>query len=211
MKPSRIIEPLEARIAPAVFFLSGAELAITDAAGNDMSDAGKAAQAGVSHAMVMRSGDALYMDFDGDRVVDGFHAAAPADPIDFKLIALSGGAAVVFFDDVDGDGNFEPEEIRGLAAGDILAGKSISNVKIGGGLYSTGPSAFAIAAGSSAHNHSVNYRGGADLNGNDVFNFLNNVPPVTFNTGDTAIDGLVLVRAAGLAPLPVTPLLLLAV
>src|SRR6188508_2940542 len=105
-KLSGSVEPLEARIAPAVIFLhkDGA----TEIVGGqeiDANDEGAATNAGAALALLLNNGDQLYFDEDG----------SPGTTSDNVLLAtVSGGRGVIYVNDLDGNQEFSADEITGL-------------------------------------------------------------------------------------------------
>lgn len=63
-------EILETRIAPAVFFLHGNNLTITDSTGADVAgsadETSAAAAAGATKVVLLSAGDSLFFDLNGD-------------------------------------------------------------------------------------------------------------------------------------------------
>jgi hypothetical protein len=123
MRAHRSLAPevLETRIAPAVFFLHGDNLTITDGSGASVTGAPNeitaAAAAGSNVALLMKAGDSLFYDFNGDNAAD--------DPGDILLANISGGRAMLFFTDRAAGpavGSFQPVELTGAAVSDGFNG-----------------------------------------------------------------------------------------
>lgn len=65
------IEILETRIAPAVFFVNGTSLTLTDSAGNVVAgDAAAATLAGANAAILLSAGDSIAYDLNGNHKID---------------------------------------------------------------------------------------------------------------------------------------------
>lgn len=113
-----VIEPLESRIAPAAFFVSGKSIAITDATGADaVGDARETAAAtavGATKAVLLAAGDSLVFDANGN---------SKADKGEVVLLKLTAGQAMAFFTDGNTNGSigqtgaFQASEFTGLALG----------------------------------------------------------------------------------------------
>ncbi len=101
-------EPLESRIAPAQFFLSGTSLTVEDAAGADVNDAALASDATADLAVVLKKGDTLVLDTNGNHLLDASETV---------FAKLSGGSAAFFITDLDADTKVGADEITGIAAG----------------------------------------------------------------------------------------------
>ena len=111
------IEPLESRIAPAIFLAGPTNVTIRDAAtGLDAMDTAAeqtaAGNVGVDAAVLLVTGDKLLFDRNGNGVADGG---------DTLLVQITGGNALIFMEDLDGDQVFDPGEIAGLAVSDGFA------------------------------------------------------------------------------------------
>src|SRR5262245_35614747 len=197
-----VVEELESRLAPAVFFLSGTALTVEDAAGNNAQNSANENAAhlstGATAAILMSTGDSLVFDSNNNNV---------RDPQERVLVKVTAGRAMVFFSDGFGPTGlaFDENEISGLAVsggfsatintdvngsitttldaagaftgttlqntsiagltiagrvlGDIVAGKNISNVRIGSGLFTPTPeqSVAEMRTGSAGNNDIVNY------------------------------------------------------
>lgn len=122
--PHPSFESLEARIAPATFFLSGTSLAVSDAAGHDVNRAEDASLAGANIAVLLRAGDVLVLDLDGDHVLDRSPSPNP-DPV---LVKVTASQALVFVSAFSGDGRFDAGEISGLAVAHGFRGTVYSDV-----------------------------------------------------------------------------------
>src|SRR5262245_25936768 len=107
-----VVEELESRLAPAVFFLSGTALTIEDSAGNNAQNSSNenAAQTatGSTAAILMSTGDSLVFDSNNNNV---------GDPQERVLIKVTAGRAMVFVSNGFGPtaGAFDENEISGLA------------------------------------------------------------------------------------------------
>lgn len=119
------IEPLETRIAPAVFFLSGTALTVEDAAGNDAenlpSETAARTTTGATKAVLLQAGDLLVFDEDNDNVRDSQERV---------LVEVTAGRAMVFLSNGFGPtaGAFDENEISGLAVSDGFRGKVRTDV-----------------------------------------------------------------------------------
>lgn len=101
-------EILECRIAPAVFFLSATAKTVVDATGTSANNAAAQTLAASDVAVLLKTGDSLVLDLDGDHIKDAGETV---------LVSLSGGKAMVFARDTNADGGFDLGEITGIAAG----------------------------------------------------------------------------------------------
>lgn len=101
------IEPLEARIAPALFLLQAGGVSV---AGVDANDAALATFAGSGLAVVLGKGDQLVFDANGDG------AFSPAGE-ERELARVGGvkGEVIFFFTERDGAAGFGPGDLTGLA------------------------------------------------------------------------------------------------
>lgn len=200
-----MIEPLECRIAPATFYVSGTSLTINNSDGDEISES--AAPVGATKFIRLRAGDLLVFDTDGDQVYEPFDSS-DATQHDVKLVKVASGRAMVFFRDADNNGRFGPHEISGVAvsdkfggqiftdvngdiataldavgnlqlsgntvtiaatssisgltvtgrvADDVYAGKNLSKLSIGSGLYSSGPSVESLVVGVFVGGNSVDF------------------------------------------------------
>ncbi len=110
----RIVEILESRIAPAVFFVSGTDLTIHDHTGATVAgDTVAASNADVNKALLLHKGDSLVYDGNNDQKIG---------PGDYTMFIDSAGESMVFLYDVNGDGKFETADFTGVAAGDGFKG-----------------------------------------------------------------------------------------
>ncbi len=139
------LEPLETRIAPASFFVSSITTEVFTAAGvsaqDDTATVGDELDArdffGVDRAVLLATGDKLIFDYNHNNAADG---------ADLTLVTVTGGQALAFLDDLDGDGHFDPNELVGLAVSDGFAatikgdvsGTIITSLTAGGLLSYTG-------------------------------------------------------------------------
>src|SRR5262249_39494463 len=89
---SRPIEILEARIAPAVFFISRTELKIVDSGGNDVDVASATGAVGATKSVLLHAGDSLIADTNGNHKADKGEAT---------LIKVTAGSAIAFFTDAN--------------------------------------------------------------------------------------------------------------
>src|SRR3954471_23231412 len=107
MNPASLrIEPLESRIAPAVFFLSGTANTVSNSAGTDVNVAADAAAYGAGVAVKLMSGDSLVLDANGNHVLD-------AGEITYAKV--TGGQATLFATELNSNAGFSADEITGLA------------------------------------------------------------------------------------------------
>lgn len=134
------IEHLEPRIAPAVFYVSGAGLKIVDASGNSVNDAASAALTGAIAAVDLHGGDSLVYDPSGAHNGNG----------DVPLVTVTSGAAIVFWADTNGNGKFDLNEIVGLACSADATATISTEIH---GVITAGP--LSEAAGSSTGSSSV--------------------------------------------------------
>src|SRR5690349_2162657 len=125
------IEILESRIAPAVFFVNGTNLTVTDADGDvivDNRDTAAEGTTGADFAVKLNKGDSLVFDLDGDQKLDA--------GVDFTMIKVTSGQATAFLEDIGGaTGKFDADELTGVALGD--AGGSGAKAEITGGVRGT--------------------------------------------------------------------------
>lgn len=120
MKPvSPRVEPLESRIAPAVFFLSGTANTVSDSAGTDVNDAADAAAVGATVAVKLAKGDSLVLDANGNHVLD-------AGEITYAKI--TGGKSILFATDLNATVGFNAGEITGLAVSNGFKATITGNV-----------------------------------------------------------------------------------
>jgi hypothetical protein len=110
-------EPLEARIAPAVFLVSATSPEIFDSSGNNAEDLPNeiAAQTnvGADAAILMITGDKLVFDANRNNQID------TTDPL---FVQVDAGHAMVFLRDLNDDFVFDRTELRGMAVSDAFAG-----------------------------------------------------------------------------------------
>lgn len=204
VKPIRTLtlESLESRLAPALFFASGAALTVIDAVGNDAQNLANetAAQTatGATKAILLNAGDSLVFDTNDNHIRDAKERV---------LVSVTAGKAMVFLSNGPGPtaSAFDENEITGLAvsngfigtvntdvngsitttldatgqftqtvlqnasiaglniagrvSGDLVAGKNVSNVRIGSGLFTPAPQASVarILLGTAGAQDSVHY------------------------------------------------------
>jgi hypothetical protein len=105
------IEALEARIAPANFYLSGASKAVVNQAGLSVDDGDAATLAGSDVAVPLGAGDSLFLDTDGNPATAGDQTL---------LMRVTAGRALVFATDLGAvpDSHFDQNKITGLAVAD---------------------------------------------------------------------------------------------
>ncbi len=96
MSPLPRIEALEARIAPAVFFLSGVDKSVVDSTGASVNKATAQGLAGSDIAVLLHAGDSLILDTDGDHIFDAGET---------RLMAVTGGTGLVFATDTGSGGS----------------------------------------------------------------------------------------------------------
>ncbi len=100
-----LLEILEARITPANFFLSPGG-SVTDSSGHEVNIESLATDVGVAKAILLKKGDRLIFDANGDGVYD--------KKTETNLFQVKGGASYLFLDDVIG-GDATPLDITGVA------------------------------------------------------------------------------------------------
>src|SRR4051812_17677838 len=106
------LKQLEARLAPAVYFLSGTVLTVVGSGGQDAenlsSEIAAQAAAGSTKAILLLGGDSLVFDDNNNHV---------RDPQERVLMSVAAGSAMVFLSDGLGptNGAFDENEISGLA------------------------------------------------------------------------------------------------
>ena len=119
VSPARLVvvaEPLEARIAPALYFLSGSAMlgaVVTDDKGTVVSDGVAASSVGATTAVLLKAGDSLVLDTDGDHVLDMGEVT---------YLKVTGGKAMVFATDLNASTSFSANEITGVAVSDGFKG-----------------------------------------------------------------------------------------
>jgi|GEM_PF-1731466 len=182
-----LVEVLEARIAPAVFFTNYTK--IVDAKNADATNAAAEDITGAGAAVLLRAGDSLVFDINDDQKYQ-------PEAGDQKLIVIRSGRAFVFLTDLDLSGmavsggfqasicttingpiatvlnskngitpsTLQPGSILGLKVteaigGAILAGGSISNVRILGKSYSS--SVAGLYTGTAAAEQGYSFDGGS--------------------------------------------------
>src|SRR5262245_39551820 len=109
-------EPLEVRIAPAVFLVSSVDTKVFDltipATPTDAMNGANELQANTNansdSAFLMQAGDKLQWDANHNGKADA------ADPL---MVQITSGKAMVFLTDRDSDGAFQMDELTGLAVG----------------------------------------------------------------------------------------------
>ncbi len=118
MSGEGLLESLEPRIAPATFFLTSSGN-VVDSAGQDVSNGTLAAEVGVSKAVLLKKGDSLVFDVNGDGIYD--------KTTETNLFQVKGGASYLFLNDVAGVGDL-PLDITGVAATDKFSAIAHSDV-----------------------------------------------------------------------------------
>jgi hypothetical protein len=106
--PRRPVEPLESRIAPSVFFLSGNSLAVSKGDGSSANDSAAATAVDASVAVLLHKGDSLVLDTNGNHAFDAG---------EIVYAKVTGGAAYFFAKDLNTSTSFGADEITGLAVG----------------------------------------------------------------------------------------------
>jgi hypothetical protein len=106
--PRRPVEPLESRIAPSVFFLSGNSLAVSKGDGSSANDSAAATAVDASVAVLLHKGDSLVLDTNGNHAFDAGEVV---------YAKVTGGAAYFFAKDLNTSTSFGADEITGLAIG----------------------------------------------------------------------------------------------
>ena len=115
-------EPIESRIAPAVFFLNGAGLTILNEGGAAVTaNDADAALVGATKAILLHAGDSLVFDLNGNHQLDR--------KTEFTLLKVNAGSAEAFFTDTNGGGRFDASELTGIAAGNGLDAAIIGDVE----------------------------------------------------------------------------------
>lgn len=111
----RVLEDLEARIAPATFLISGGT--VVNEAGDDVTQAHhqEAMDFAATKAALLKKGDLLVADINSNGVFD--------EGTDTPVAEIKGGAALVFFTDTDESGDINAQEISGLAVSDKFGGQ----------------------------------------------------------------------------------------
>lgn len=107
--PRPAIECLEARIAPAVIFLSGDSASVTDKDGVSVNVSGTADDFASTVAFLVKKGDSVILDTNGNHAVD---------PGEVEYAKVTGGAAFFFAKDINTNNSFGADEITGIAYGD---------------------------------------------------------------------------------------------
>lgn len=149
MRPMLRLETLESRDTPVDYFAAGNSLAIETAGGVSVNRPADAALVGATGAVLLRAGDRLLYDADGDNAVDPFdpHTGLGADR---ELVRVDAGRAVVFLRNFDGDIGHEPDEVSGLALSDGFRGTVGTDVR-GDVATVLGPGDALTLAGLTAH------------------------------------------------------------
>jgi hypothetical protein len=106
--PHRPVEPLEFRIAPSVFFLSGNSLAVSKGDGSSANDSAAATAVDASVAVLLHKGDSLVLDTNGNHTFDSGEVV---------YAKVTGGAAYFFATDLNASTSFGADEITGIAIG----------------------------------------------------------------------------------------------
>ncbi len=101
-------EPLEDRVAPAQFFLSGTAFTAVDKDGNSVSDATLAGTTGAGLVLHLNKGDTVVLDTNGNHVLD------TGETVYARILA---GKAILFATDIDGNTGVGDGDITGLAVG----------------------------------------------------------------------------------------------
>ncbi|MGB8166933.1 MAG: hypothetical protein WCF18_05540, partial [Chthoniobacteraceae bacterium] len=135
--PSRRVEVLEARIAPAVFLVSSVDLKVLDFTAAVPVDAMTPASnettantnAGSAVAFLMNAGDELRWDANHNFLVDA------SDPV---MVQVTTSKAMVFLTDRDSDGSFQLDDLTGLAVGNGFVGTVKTDVNGTIGTYLDG-------------------------------------------------------------------------
>lgn len=107
-----VVEALEARIAPAQFFLSGTALTAEGAAG-DVNKGAAAMSVGANLAVLLGEGDTLVLDTNGNKQLDDGEVV---------YASVDNGSAMVFVTDLNQDLSVDAEEITGVAVSDKFDG-----------------------------------------------------------------------------------------
>src|SRR5260221_3709299 len=234
-------EILECRIAPAnTFFVSPLTIDVFKSDGSSAQDTINESQAagfvGVDKAILLNTGDKIVFDTNHNLHADG------SEPV---LVSVTTGSAMALFQDIDGDGHFDPSELAGLVVGDgivatikgdvsgsiitalagnvvqnsggkfnllhgsiagltitgnvldgIVAGGSITNLKVGKSIYgaSFAPSANTILTGTAANGKNFSF-GNASKSTNDFVNVNGAGGSITNTT--LALGATVLETGAG--------------
>jgi len=120
LRISRPPEPLESRIVPSNFFLSGTSLDITNSHGTSVNLTATATAWSADAVVLLHAGDNLILDRNGDRKFDA------GDKI---LVHDSAGNSMVFATHFETTGNgFTGADISGLAVSNGFAGSVYTNV-----------------------------------------------------------------------------------
>src|SRR4030095_12576533 len=106
--PPRPVEPLECRIAPSVFFLSGNSLAVSKGDGSSANDSAAATAVDASVAVLLHKGDSLVLDTNGNHAFDAG---------EIVYAKVTGGSAFFFAKDLNTSTSFGADEITGIAIG----------------------------------------------------------------------------------------------
>ncbi len=106
-------EALESRIAPAQFFLSGTAFDVVDKNGASVNDTASAGLVGADLAVLVKAGDTLILDTNGNHVLDTGEVV---------FAKVTGGKALVFAKNMDMDTTVDPDEITSLAVSDGFKG-----------------------------------------------------------------------------------------
>lgn len=198
---TELVEVLETRIAPALFFLSGMSTEVFNAAGVSANDTASQMFAQSDIAVLLSKGDSLIFDEDNDQVFDAGETI---------LVTVLGGKALVFATDLGTvpDGKFDASELTGLVVSDgfnarintavngsIVTALDVNNIFTGGavqasaditGLDITGGVAGNIFAGGSISNVAItgvvsgNLATGTAVNANAAHTVA---PATSFNGG----------------------------
>jgi hypothetical protein len=116
------IEPLESRIAPSVFFLSGSANTVSTVIDSDVVDANSATDAAaVSSTIAVKlvKGDSVVLDTNGNHLLDSG---------EITYAKITGGKAILFATDLDATVGFTAGEITGLAVSNGFKATITGNV-----------------------------------------------------------------------------------
>jgi len=117
------IEALEARIAPAVFFLSGTDKTVSRADGTSANDAASQNLAQSDIAVLLQAGDSLVLDADNDKIFD---------PGETTLVTVTAGRGLVFAKDFASGGKLTTDFLAGGDAGYSVLVQSDGKILVAG-------------------------------------------------------------------------------